>query len=155
MDIKRMLDNIGYNLHMTSLGRGGYCRKRNIFSYTGENVRLPAMKLPLYPKLVSIHNNVEIASDVSFVVHDAIHGVINNDGHSGIQLTENKGTIEIYDNVFIGAGTIILPNVKIGPNAIVGAGSVINKDIPENSVCVGVPAKQIGTYDGYVQKCKA
>ncbi len=152
MNIKRLFSNIGYNLHMSSVGRGNYLRKKGILKHTGENVRLPMMVLPLYPELVSIHNNVEVASGVRFVVHDAIHGVVNQDGHSGVTIPETIGTIEIFDNVFIGAGTIILPGVKIGPNAIVGAGSVINKDIPENSVCAGVPAKKLGTYDAYVQK---
>ncbi|MCC8137119.1 MAG: acyltransferase [Clostridiales bacterium] len=149
MDIKRLIQNIRYNLHMSSLGRGGVSRK--IFKSVGDNVRLPTMIMPLYPELVSIGNNVEVASGVRFVVHDAIHEVINNDGHSGVTVEENKGEIIIGDNVFIGAGAIILPGVKIGSNVIVGAGSVINKDLPDNSVCVGVPCKVIGTYDGYVK----
>ena len=122
---------------------------------TGNHVRLPAMILPLYPKLVTFHNNIEVASRVSFVVHDAIHGVINNDGQSrggGVKIAENKGSIEVFDNVFIGSGTIILPGVKIGPNAIIGAGSIVNRDIPENSVCVGNPARKVGTYNEYVRK---
>ena len=57
--------------------------------------------------------------------------------------------------MFIGTGTIILPGVRIGSNIIVGAGSVINKDLPDNSVCVGVPCKQISTYDAYVKKVSA
>lgn len=51
------------------------------------------------------------------------------------------------DNVFIGSGAIVLGNVRIGPNAIIGAGSLINKDVPENSIVGGVPAKVIGSYD--------
>lgn len=49
----------------------------------------------------------------------------------------------IEDYAFIGANSIILPGVTIGKGAIIGAGSVVNKNIPPNSVAVGVPAKVI------------
>ena len=52
----------------------------------------------------------------------------------------------------IGAGSKILPNVKIGPNVIVAAGSIVTKDIPENSVVAGVPARVIGTFDDFAKK---
>jgi len=44
----------------------------------------------------------------------------------------------------IGAGSTINPGVKIGENALIGAGSVVTKDIPENAIAVGIPAKVIG-----------
>ncbi len=152
MNFKRLFQNIGYNMHFSSEGRGKFCKKHKVFHHIGEEVRLPTMLLPLYPKLVSFHNNVEIASGVRFVVHDAIHEVINRDPRVQGEVKENIGCIEIMDNVFIGAGTTILPGVKIGPNAIVGAQSVITKDVPPNSICVGAPARQVGVYDEYVQK---
>lgn len=151
MNFKRALQTLGYNFRLNSKSRAEYCRKKHILGYVGNNVRLPAMILPIYPELLCLHNNIEVASGVRFVVHDAIHSVVNQDGN-GALMRENIGKIEVFDNVFIGAGTTILPGVKIGPNAIIGAGSVVNKDIPENSVCVGVPAKQVGTYREYVAK---
>ena len=57
------------------------------------------------------------------------------------------GTIEIFDNVFIGANSTIMYNVKIGPNAIVAAGSVVTKDVPEGKIVAGNPAKVIGTIE--------
>ena len=54
--------------------------------------------------------------------------------------------------MFIGAGTIVLPGVEIGNRVVIGAGSVITKSIPENSVVVGNPAKAICTYDEYMEK---
>lgn len=56
------------------------------------------------------------------------------------------GNIEIFDNCFIGANSTIMYNVKIGPNAIVAAGSVVTKDVPEGSIVGGNPAKIIGSY---------
>ncbi|MGL5348240.1 MAG: sugar O-acetyltransferase [Peptostreptococcaceae bacterium] len=49
--------------------------------------------------------------------------------------------IHIGNNVWIGAGAIVLPGVKIGDNSIIGAGSVVTKDIPANVVAVGNPCK--------------
>ncbi len=51
--------------------------------------------------------------------------------------------ITIEDNVWIGTGATILPGVRVGKNSIVGAGSVVTKDVPEGVVVVGVPAKEI------------
>lgn len=53
------------------------------------------------------------------------------------------------DNVFIGSNTTILGGVRIGPNAIVAAGSVITKDVPPNSIVGGVPAKVIGDFETF------
>lgn len=58
------------------------------------------------------------------------------------------------DNVFIGAGTRILYNTRIGSNVIIGADSLVNKDIPDNSVYAGVPAKYICSFDEYVEKAE-
>lgn len=49
--------------------------------------------------------------------------------------------IVIEDNVWLGAGVTVLPGVTIGENSVVGAGSVVNKDIPANSVAYGTPCK--------------
>lgn len=64
------------------------------------------------------------------------------------------GRIVIGDNVFIGRQTIILPNVRVGNNVIVGAGSVVSKDIPDNVVAAGNPAKVISSIDAWIEKQK-
>lgn len=56
------------------------------------------------------------------------------------------------NNVFIGSGTRILFNTRIGNNVIIGSGSLVNKDIPDNSVYAGVPARYICSFDEYVEK---
>ena len=58
------------------------------------------------------------------------------------------------DNVFIGSGTRILYNTRIGSNVIIGSGSLVNKDIPDNSVYAGVPARYICSFEEYVEKAK-
>jgi acetyltransferase-like isoleucine patch superfamily enzyme len=53
------------------------------------------------------------------------------------------GTIHIGDDAWIGAGAIILPNIKIGEGAVVGAGAVVTKDVEPYTIVAGVPAKKI------------
>lgn len=57
--------------------------------------------------------------------------------------------------MFVGAGSIILPGVHVGNRVIIGAGSIVTKDIPDNSVAVGNPAKVICPIDEYLDKEKA
>lgn len=93
-------------------------------------------KMPLYPRLISIGDNVWIASNVTFVTHDVIHQMLNNCVKDPL-FQENIGCIDIKDNVFVGADTLILSDVEIGPNTIIAAGSCVNKSLPGNGVYGG------------------
>ncbi len=53
--------------------------------------------------------------------------------------------IVIGDNAWLGAGVIVMPGVTIGANSVVGAGAVVTKDVPEETVVAGVPAKVLRT----------
>lgn len=131
--------------------RADYVKKKGIYNGVGNNVRIMPRKIPLYPQLIRFHNNVRIASGVTFVTHDNIHYLLRNK-YKSRQFLEKIGCIEIMDNVFIGSNCQIMYDVRIGPNAIVAAGSVVTKDVPENSIVAGVPAKVIGSFDKYVEK---
>jgi hypothetical protein len=65
------------------------------------------------------------------------------------------GKTDIRDYVFIGYGAIVLPNVTIGPNAIVAAGAVVTKDVAEGDIVAGVPARPIGRVENLVTKLQA
>ena len=66
----------------------------------------------------------------------------------GEQLSEYyMGTIEVFDHVVIGSDSTILYNTQIGPNAIVAAGSVVTKNVPEGAIVGGNPARIIGKTD--------
>lgn len=102
------------------------------------------------PFLVSIAKHVTISSHVTFVTHDGGSFVFRDlEKYKNVR---RAGRIIIYENCFIGAHTIIMPGVSIGPNAVVGAGSVVTKSVPENSVAAGVPAKVLMTVEEYADK---
>lgn len=61
----------------------------------------------------------------------------------------NQGAIHIKESAFIGGSSIILKGVTIGRNAIIGAGSVVGKDVPDNEIWAGNPAKFIKKLPGY------
>lgn len=100
------------------------------------------------PWIIEIGNKCHITADVLFVTHDGGTLIIEEFADNYI-LT---GPIIVGDNTYIGTRTTILPGVKIGSNCIIGAGSVVTKDIPDNSVAVGVPAKVVNTLEGYTEK---
>lgn len=156
MTLKRLWQSIRLLTIRGSAARTKYMREKHIFASIGENCTIQKRKVPLYANLIRIGNNVHIASNVSFLTHDVSHLVLNNlPGISklgGVQ--ERIGCIEIGDNVFVGSGVHILYDTKIGNNVIIGTCSVVTKDIPDNSVVAGVPAKIIGTFDEYVKKMK-
>lgn len=137
--------------------RTQYFKNNNIFHSMGENCLIMDRIVPLYARLISLGNNVRIASNVHFTTHDITHSMLNNVNEflarrGGVKYPERVGCIEIGDNVFIGSGTFILYNVRIGSNVIIAAGSLINKDVPDNSVVAGIPAQVVKTLDEYLSK---
>jgi len=102
------------------------------------------------PWLITIGKNVHITDGVKFIAHDGATLLFRKD----IPDLEITKPITIGDDVYIGNNVLILPGVNIGNKVIVGAGAVVTKDIPDNSVAVGVPAKVIKTADEYLEKAK-
>lgn len=155
MTPKRLFQTIRLMMTRNAVSRAEYLKAKGIFGAIGDNVEYMPRIVPLYANLIRIHNNVSITSNVKFVPHDVSHKVINHwleETRRSERLTEKIGCIEIMDNVFIGSGSIILYNVHIGPNSIIGAGSIVTRDVPPNSVVAGVPAKVIGTYEDFVNR---
>ena len=96
--------------------------------------------------LIEIGDNVTLAPRVHILAHDA--SMKKFLGYTKI------APVKIGNNVFIGAGSIILPGVTIGNNVIVGAGSVVTKDIESGNVYGGVPALKLESMSNYLQKIK-
>lgn len=127
--------------------------KKNLFKSVGKNFFFQPRIIPDEPKLISFGDNVSVASGVTFVTHDVIDKVLNKMDYN-FKFYYNCAPIQIGNNVFIGCNVTILPNVKIGNNVIIAAGSIVTKDILDNSVVGGNPAKVIGTFDEYVNNRK-
>lgn len=100
------------------------------------------------PEYTKLGNNVRIGA-CTLLGHD---GSINMLNKAFKMKLDKVGKIELKDNVFIGHGAIVLPGVTIGPNAIVAAGAIVSKDVAENSIVAGVPARHIGTVSDLVIK---
>lgn len=96
-----------------------------------------------YAYLISIGNNCTISNHVGLIAHDASTFKFTG-GYTRI------GKIDIKENCYIGEKCTILPGVTIGPNVLIAAGSVVNKDIPPNSCIAGVPARFYAKFSDYI-----
>lgn len=100
------------------------------------------------PWLISLGKNVHITNGVKFETHDG-GTLIFRQYVPDLEITK---PITVGDDVYFGNNVLIMPGVKIGSKVVVGAGAIITKDVPDNSVVVGVPAKVIKTADEYFEK---
>ena len=100
------------------------------------------------PAYVSIGNNITITS-CTLLGHDGVIRVLNNAYKKKL---DSVGKINILDNCFIDHGSIVMPNVTIGPNSVIAAGAVVTKDVPPGTIVGGVPAKLIGQTEDLVQR---
>jgi carbonic anhydrase/acetyltransferase-like protein (isoleucine patch superfamily) len=100
---------------------------------------------PVFPEpyLVAIGDRVTISTNVTLLTHDGSTWLFRDKKGRRFQFAR----IEIGNDVFIGAGSIILPGVRIGNRVVVGAGSVVTRSIPSGCVVAGNPARWLGKYD--------
>ena len=99
-----------------------------------------------------IGNHVQLSFGISFINHEGGNWIFRHKPEYKNREFMKFGCIVIKDNSYIGANVTILPGVTIGKNCIIGAGSVVTRDIPDNSVAVGVPCRVISDTKTYEEK---
>lgn len=97
--------------------------------------------------LIEIGDNVQITAGVRIFTHGG--------GHVLRKLCPNFdcfGKVCIGNNVYIGNNAMIMPGITIGDNVVIGAGSIVTKNVPDNVVIAGNPAKIVSSIDNYRNK---
>ena len=157
--IRKLILFIRYNPYNYSIKIRNYFYKY-LFKSSGNNFNILDSVVINFPENISIGNkvsihqfcyfdsqdeiiigsNVSIGNSVKFITSS--HKFLDQD-----DLIKNQGVttkpIIVEDNVWIGCGVSILQGVKISKNSIIGANSLVNKDIPQDSIAAGVPCKVI------------
>ncbi len=114
----------------------------------GENFYANHNLIILDGNQVKFGDNVFIAPNCAF--YTAGHPLDAEQRNKGFEYAK---PIEVGNSVWIGGNVVVLPGVKIGDHCVIGAGSVVTKDIPDNSVAVGNPCKVIRKIDEIFEKC--
>ena len=150
----------------TSLTTGRNCRievfrledsQENPELIFGRNVQLNDYVHICVMRQVKIGDDVLVASHV--YISDNSHGLYKGDVCSSpkekpIDREYHASPVEIGNRVWIGEGVIVLPGVKIGDGAIIGAHSLVNTDIPAECIAAGSPARIIKKFDSIERKWK-
>ena len=130
-----------------------WLRKKGI--EIGENVlfrdRMTTLIDCSRPALVKIGDNVDINRHFQILTHDWGCYVIRGKYHDFVN---SEGRVNIGNNIYFGTNVIILKGVTIGDNCIIGAGSIVNRNIPANSVATGNPCRVVCSLDDYYEKRK-
>jgi len=139
--------------------------KRTKFKEIGKNIEIAYNFKFIYPENITIKEHTYIGPNCTIYAHAEIfilrgtiigpnltiysanHNFSNNPTTIPYDKKLNKSKIYIGENVWIGGNVILLPKTKIGEGSIIGAGSVIAKEIPPFSIVVGNPARIIGQRD--------
>jgi maltose O-acetyltransferase len=134
-----------YRLSGMEIGRGSAIHIKACF-YQPRNIEIGDDTIVGYRSFLDgraklkIGSHVDIASEV--MIYNSEHDINAEDFAGTTEVIEEP--VEIGDYVFIGPRAIILPGVKVGKGAVIAAGAVVTKDVPEFGIAGGVPAKIIG-----------
>ncbi len=99
-----------------------------------------------YPEYIYIEDNVSLAGNVSILAHSNPFAHFKNVVESGVS------PVVIKEGAWVADGAIILRGVTIGKNAIVSAGTVVDKDVPDNSMAKGNPMKIVADFSALIDE---
>ena len=135
----------------SSAKRAAYLKEHDILGGIGENCYWGPWFMPLYPKMIKLHDNVVVHKKAKLVPHDMVNACLRRcQPGTDFGPIERIGCIELMDNVYVSMNVTIMPNVRVGKNCIISAGSTVVSDIPENSIAAGIPAKPVGRFDMFL-----
>lgn len=112
-----------------------------IIVYNPENVNIGSCSTLNYGVFLNARDKIVIGDNVHISPYVIINTGYLNYKMIGSSRTHLKGSVVIKNGAWIGSNVIINPGVVIGENSVIGAGAVVTKDIPNDSVAVGVPAE--------------
>lgn len=137
IDAKNSFINLGTNAYLAS-----YCRLRTFEGWikAGKNLGVSNFSFLAGQGGLVIGDNVRIGPHV--VIYASNH-IFTNPRIPIVEQGMSCKGITIEDDIWIGAGAVILDGVSIGKGSVIGAGTVVTKDIPPYSIAVGVPARVI------------
>lgn len=137
-------------LDIAFLSGVSFARKYGVI--VGDGCRIYTKSWGSEPFLVNIGNRVTVTSGVRILTHDGATWLVRDSG--GVRWQRYRPVV-IGNDVFIGVNSIILPGVSIGSRVVVAAGSVVTRDVPDNSVVGGNPARVLSSFDDYAEKIRA
>jgi maltose O-acetyltransferase len=141
--INKLLNYLAFKrdrLRLRRLMRRGLKVGKNVYIF--QDVEID----PGYPFLIEIGDDCRISKNVLILAHDATT-------FKDLGITR-LASVKILEGSFIGQRAIILPGVTIGPRAMVAAGSVVNRSIPEGKAVAGNPARPYTTYGEIMERIK-
>ena len=121
---------------MNAIGLNHRClitTEKNATLILGDNVGMSGVSIWCFKKIV-VDNNVRIGANVL---------ITDGDAHLDDPRSREPKPVHICDNVWLGMNVTILKGVTIGKNSLIGAGSIVTKDIPENVIAAGNPCKVV------------
>lgn len=129
-----------------------YLRSKGVQIGGGISLRPKSFHIDLTrPSLITIGDNCYFNEDFTLLTHDWVTNVFIN---SGREFLNSSGHVTIGNNVSFGQNVMVLKGVTIGDNCFIGAGSIVTRDIPANSIAVGSPCKVVLSLEEYYQKRK-
>ena len=131
--------------------RIGYLKKIGL--NFGEDIHIYGSPIGMFgsePWCITLGDHVHITDGVKFVTHDG-GTLIFRHVVPDLEITK---PIKVGNYVYFGTRSMVMPGVTIGSNCVIAAGAVVTRDVPDNTVVGGVPARKIKSSDEYFEKLK-